>query len=153
MPPRPASAAPASRRRRRSALRWAPAACTLAALGAAAVRGHYLPEGLSAHGNAAGAVTVVYRPGAHPAVAAAFTVVAWVAVGLVVASSAALVLLAARARAEPTCLPRAGRIGRRLSVTGTLAALSAVVWAAGVSLQSPVPAHGSYAIVTSHLRP
>jgi hypothetical protein len=133
-------------------LRWAPVAWVSVALGAALVHGHYLPARDALHGNRDGVVTVGYLPGAHPTVAAAFAVVAWVAVALLFTSSAALVLLTSRTDVGPARLVRAGRLGRRLSVTGALAALSSAAWAVGVNVQAPAPVHGSYAIVTSPLR-
>lgn len=133
-------------------LRWAPATWTVVALGAAVVRGHYLPKGGAIHGNAAGAVTVSYLPGAHPTVAAACAVVAWTAVGLVFVSAAALVLCSSATDVETARLLRASRVGARLSVTGTLAAITSMAWAVGLTLQSPAPAQGSYSIITSSLR-
>lgn len=137
---------------RRCPLRWAPAGWVAVAAAAAVGRGRVLPVGIAVHGSPGGVATVTDAPGGHPALAWALGVVAWVAVWLVVASAAALVVVAGRAGAEMAGLAAARGYGRRLAVTGTLAALSAAAWAAALAVEGPAPAHGSYAVVTSSLR-
>jgi hypothetical protein len=126
-----------------SALWFAPAVATVAALGLGLV------HGLASRGQ----IGTVANAGQHPLLAGGAGIAALSALGFVFGSTTAIAVIVARTEFPVHTMTLGMKVGRRLSVVTVLAALAVIGWAVGLGLQAPPNTHLSYTVTHAALAP